>query len=93
MRGDRELIPAAAIQKSSIPLLVSTDAIGTPSTPLVEEERYPLSYSLAPDAIHPFRTHRSGFRPALAANDHPVNSSKIDRSNILEEWLDRQETN
>ena len=58
MYGDRELIPAASVEKSPIPFLVSTDTIGTPSTPLLEEERDLLLYGLAPDAVNPFRTHR-----------------------------------
>ena len=93
MRGDRELIPAAAIQKSSIPFFVSTDTISTPSTPLLEEERDLLLYGLAPDTINPFRSHRSGFRPTLASDNDPVNASKVDCANILEERLDRQKTN
>ena len=93
MPGDRELIPAAAIEKSSIPFLVSTDTIGTPSAPLLEEERDLLSYGLAPDAINPFLTHRAGFRSALASDNDPVNASKVDRANILEKRLDGQKTN
>jgi hypothetical protein len=83
MRGDRELIPPTAIKKSSIPLLASTDTIGTPSTPLLEEERDLLSCGLAPDTINPFRTHRSGFSPTLASDNYPMNASKGDRADIL----------
>ena len=93
MYGDRELIPAASVEKSPIPFLVSTDTIGTPSTPLLEEERDLLLYGLAPDAINPFRTHRAGFRPTLASDNDPMNASKVDRADILEERLDRQKTN
>ena len=83
MYGDRELIPAASVEKSPIPFLVSTDTIGTPSTPLLEEERDLLSYGLAPDAIDPFWTHRSGFSPALSSDNYPMNASKVDRTDIL----------
>ena len=93
MRGDRELIPAAAIQKSSILFFVSTDTISTPSAPLLEEERDLLLYGLAPDTINPFRTHGPGFSPTLASDNDPMNASKVDRADILEERLDRQKTN
>jgi hypothetical protein len=93
MYGDWELIPAAPIEKSSIPLLVSANTVGAPSTPLLEEERDFLSYGLAPHAIDPFRTHRSCFRPTLASDDYPVDASKVDCADILEERLNRQKTN
>jgi hypothetical protein len=92
VRGDRELIPAEAVQKSSIQFLVSTDTIGTPGAPLLEEERDLLSHGLAPDAINPFRAHRTGFSPTLASDNDPMNASQVDRADILEEWLNRQKT-
>ncbi len=64
MGGDRELIPAADIQKSSIPFFVSTDKIITTSA-----------------------------SPTLASDKYPMNASKVDRADIIEERLDRQKTN
>src|SRR5208283_5391001 len=48
------------------------------AAPLLEEERDSGSLALIPKRQHPFLLHRPGTRPALTADDHPVDSVKAD---------------
>ena len=61
------------------------------AAPLLEEERDSASLALIPKRQHPFLLHRPGTRPALTADDHPVDSVKADLAWVLQQWLDGQE--
>ena len=91
VRYGRKLIPASAPKQTSVPFLISSDAISAPSAPLFEKERNLLPHCLPLNLFDPLRKHWPCFRSTLAADDHPVDSSKIDVTYILKERLDREE--
>ena len=61
------------------------------ASPLFEEKRDLLLSALAPDVHDPVLLHRPSMRSAFPSDDHPVNANEIQRTEILEERLDRQE--
>ena len=61
------------------------------ASPLFEEKRDLLLSALAPDVHDPVLLHRPSMRSAFPSDDHPVDASEIQRTEILEERLDRQE--
>src|SRR5688500_18363724 len=68
----RPLIPLAAIRFASAGLRAQ-------SSPLLEEERYAGRDALVSDLSHPICRDWAGSRSALSADDHPINTSKIER--------------
>lgn len=84
-RSRRELVVGASVELAPIPPLAD-------ASPLLEEERDTCYQTLVPNAADPIRVDRSCFRTALAAHDYPMDTLKIDRSKVFQEWLDREET-
>lgn len=60
----------------------------TQSSSLFEEERDPGSRSLISQGFDPFLSERTGIAAAFAADDDPMNTRKIDFSEVLEKRLE-----
>jgi DNA-binding phage protein len=63
-----------------------------PSAPLLEEERNLRAEALFPNLAHPLWIHRACVRAALAADDDPIDSVKVEWPQRRQKWLDAQET-
>src|SRR5689334_16904599 len=61
------------------------------AAPLLEEEGYSGLAALVPDRKDPCRTHGPRPRAALASQDDPVDAAQVERAQVLEQGLDRQE--
>lgn len=68
-------------------------AVGSPATPLLEEKRRSLSFALLAYSIHPFGFHGPRFRAGFTPDDYQMDIGEINRSNVLQQWFDREETN
>src|SRR5205823_3320062 len=75
MKGDRKLVVGAAIESAAGLVLAC-------AAPLLEEEGHPLRAALSTDVDDPISKHGTRVCAALAANNHPINSPKIDRAKI-----------
>src|SRR5690242_12774504 len=62
------------------------------TAPLLEKEGDSCSVALLTNSEHPILLHRPGPRPTFTANDNPRYSFKRKLSDILQQWLDGQET-
>ena len=62
-------------------------------TPLLKKEGHTLFSALRQDVLDPSCLHRTRMGPRLAANDNPRNPPKIKLTQVLEQRLDRQESN
>ena len=80
------LIIGSTIQQS--PILGFSHA-----APLLEEERHALLAALIADGDDPLPLHRTRAGAALAADDDPTDSGKINLAEIFEQRLDGQEPN
>ena len=81
MEGHWKLVVRAAVESAS--RLVFACA-----APLLEEERHPLHAALATNLDDPISKHRPGVRAALAADDHPIDSVKIQRPEFGQQRFD-----
>jgi hypothetical protein len=88
--GGRIGIPCPAVQQAAIRLLVTSNAIGTPTTPLLEEEGNVLCIALTSYGIDPEWFHRSGLGAGFSTDDDPMNARKIEFPDVLKQWFDRQ---
>jgi hypothetical protein len=62
------------------------------ATPLLEEERDISSPAQRFDLVDPFRSHWPGVRPALAADDHPMDSGQVGPGDGSNQRFERNET-
>src|SRR5712691_1641197 len=81
----RHLVP-------SPPIEIAAAGLRNSSAPLLEEERYPRANALVPDFANPRRIDGAANRPALAADDDPVNAAERQVRDWAEQRLDRQES-
>jgi hypothetical protein len=58
---------------------------------LLEEERHARGDALVAHAARPRMIHRAESRPALTAYNHPRDAAQVERAEVLEERLDREE--
>jgi hypothetical protein len=58
------------------------------SSPLLEEEWHAGGAALALDGYNPLAPDGPRTGTALAANNHPIDGSQIDRAEVLEQRLD-----
>src|SRR6266850_4544424 len=58
------------------------------TSPLLKKEFRACRFTLRFDAPNPIGGHRARSRPALAANDYPVNSPQVYRPKVLQERFD-----
>jgi hypothetical protein len=74
--SDREFVVRAAVKAAAGLVLTS-------ATPLLEEEEgYPLDAALTTNVDHPRSKHRPGVWATLAADDDPIDATKIDLTKI-----------
>jgi hypothetical protein len=80
-----------AFELAAVRTFASSPAIGSPSPPLLEEERHAGCLALKLHVLDPFGLHWPGFGAALAADDNPMDAAKIEFADILQEWLNGEE--
>src|SRR3990172_10498142 len=68
--GVRHFVPRSSVENAPRLLLVRP-------APLLEEERHAGAPTLVSDGRNPLRIHGTSARARLAADDHPVDASKI----------------
>jgi hypothetical protein len=73
---DRKPVIGAPVEHPTSRLLVCP-------TPLLEEEPHLLLTTLPTQTLHLFFIHETSTSTALAANDHPMDSTEIDLSQIF----------
>src|SRR5688500_3382453 len=79
------LIPSLPIKLAPVGVLRALAAIGAPGSPLLEEVRDASVLALLLDASGPLALHRARLRPALPTNYDPMNISKVEVAQILEQ--------
>src|SRR5690349_13245495 len=77
----RETVVGSTVERAS-PFVLAHPA------PLFKEERHGSALTLISNGNDPFALERPSPRAALAADDHPFDSRKIEVTEILEQWLD-----
>ena len=70
---------------------MALDAIGAPSTPLLEEERGASGIGLSLHVGDPFFAHGSSLGAGFAADDHPMDVAQVDAAQVFQQRLDRKE--
>ena len=63
------------------------------AAPLLEEEGDASRPALCADAAHPRRFHRAGAWSTFTANNNPTDAFEVNWTEVLQEWLDREEAN
>src|SRR5262249_52364289 len=81
MKSDRKLVVGAAVKAAAGLVLTS-------ATPLLEEEGYPLCAALTPNVDYPRSKHRPGVGATLAADNDPIDATKIHLTKIRYQRLD-----
>jgi hypothetical protein len=62
---------------------MAPNAISTPASPLFEKEGCMLLLALLAYGVNPLRAHGASFRARFATDDDPVDTTEIQRTNIL----------
>lgn len=83
--GARKFIPCLAVQRTAMPLLIST-------APLFEKEGRAVLAACGPYLTNPRFFHRPSLRSRLATNDSPVDRSQVNLGNRAQERLERNES-
>src|SRR5580704_8654237 len=73
------------------PLEISPTRFGPDAAPLLEEERNILDATLVAQFQGPSLLHRARLRAALATDDRPVDSGKVDSAHRADQRLKRDE--
>jgi hypothetical protein len=63
----------------------------SPAPPLLEEKSDATRLALVTDISHPVSINRSRMMTTFTSDDHPVDTTEIDRREALKERFDRQE--
>ena len=80
-----------AVEDAAVLFLATLDAVGSPCSPLLEEEgSVPTSASVTQSA-EPFYRCATGTRPTLATCYHPVDAVKVDVIHRSEQWFTAEE--
>src|SRR5215467_6198434 len=58
---------------------------------LFQEKRHTRGDALITNAANPIHFNRAGVRSALGASDHPIDTSKVDATEIAQQRLKRNE--
>src|SRR4029453_565160 len=82
----RAVIKGAVIQQTAGLFLLH-------AAPLLEEKWNPCVFALLPDRLYPILFHGPSTRTAFSAHDHPMNSGKVDLSEILQQRFDGKKAN
>ena len=72
-----------AVQLSPMPALLNP-------SPLLEEERHPRRAALVTKRDYPFALHWPGAWTTFPADNHPIDPSKVDASEVLQQGFDRE---
>ena len=80
-----------AVEDAAILFLTALDAVGSPCSPLLEEERSVPTSASVTQATEPFYRCATGARTTLATCYHPVDAVKVDVIHRSEQWLTAEE--
>ena len=78
-------LPSSPRQQPTVGALVVADALRAPGASRLEEERHMGRFAWIPHRQRPFRPHRPGGRPRLAAADHPADPVQVQRPQVLQQ--------
>lgn len=74
-------------EQLAVGMLVALDAVAAPSAPLFEEEGGAMLFNLLFDVDDPIQQHGTGLGAALATHDNPVDATKVQLTQILNQRL------
>ena len=82
--------PRSCPKQAAVGLLGATFAVGSPASPLLEEELHSLVLTLLANILDPIELHRPRLGAGLAPDDHPMDVAQVEFANVFEERLDGQ---